>query len=213
MRLERSSVGVCVCVLVLFVVVLAAMALTAVPAFALSEGRVYEMVSPVYKGGYGAKAIEGVAQDGESVAFYSPGAFAGAPSGPEVGADYVSRRSPSGWSTAPLMVPSSLMPYVVGNDVSPTLGTVLVLGKPGANQEGAFQTGTEEEFLLHQTDSLDVPASWELAGPVLRSFPEEPLGLLYVGASPDFCRILVRSGLGSGFLVPEEAGDRSGLCG
>jgi len=44
--------------------------------FALPEGRHYEMVSPVYKGGYGAVDIEAVSPDGESGAFYSPGAFA-----------------------------------------------------------------------------------------------------------------------------------------
>ncbi len=60
---------------VLFVcfVVLAAMAPIVAPALALPEGRVYELVTPPYKGGYAAKSIEAVAPDGESVAAISPG--------------------------------------------------------------------------------------------------------------------------------------------
>src|SRR5476649_2782571 len=53
-------------------------ALTPAPALALPEGRHYEMVSPVFKGGYGAKNVEAVSPDGETVIFSSPGAFAGA---------------------------------------------------------------------------------------------------------------------------------------
>jgi hypothetical protein len=72
-----------------------------VGAFGVSGGRVYELVSPVYKGGFGALHIEGVAGDGDSVAFYSPGAFAGTPCGPEV-VDYVARRDGLEWSTSSL---------------------------------------------------------------------------------------------------------------
>jgi hypothetical protein len=40
-------------------------------AFGLAEGRHYEMVSPVYKGGCGARDIEGVAPDGEGVVLFA----------------------------------------------------------------------------------------------------------------------------------------------
>ena len=43
----------------------------------LPDCRAYELVSPVYKGGYGAGKIEAVAGNGEGVAFFSPGQFAG----------------------------------------------------------------------------------------------------------------------------------------
>ncbi len=173
-------------------------------ALALPEGRTYEMVSPVYKGGYGAKTIEAVAPDGESVAFYSAGAFADAPSGPEVGFDYIARRGTSGWSTTPMIVPATLLPYVASRDVSSTLTTVLALGKPGANHEEAFQTSTEAEVVLHSTNLPDVPANWEMAGQPFKVFPETPILLGYIDASPDLCHILLAPSLG--FLSAEEAG-------
>jgi hypothetical protein len=46
-----------------------------------STGRAFELVSPIYKGGFGAGRIEAVAPDGDGVMFYSPGAFEGTPAG------------------------------------------------------------------------------------------------------------------------------------
>ena len=71
------------------------------PALALSEGRVYELVSPAYKGGYGATTVTAVAPNGESIAFGSLGAFAGDPADNAVKNEYIARRSPSGWSSTP----------------------------------------------------------------------------------------------------------------
>ena len=64
---------------------LSALAAGALPtaALALPAGRVYEMVSPVYKGGYGANLIKGVAADGEAVAFFSPGRVCGGAEWPD----------------------------------------------------------------------------------------------------------------------------------
>jgi hypothetical protein len=173
-------------------------------ALALPEGRVYEMVSPPYKGGYGASAIEAVAPTGESVAFYSPGAFEGAPSSPEGLIAYVAHRGATGWSTAPLMVPATMMPYIVAQDVSSSLDSTLALGKPGSNEEGAGQAGTEEEFRLHLTDRPDTEANWELGGVVLRTLEDKPLTLIYHGASADFCHILFTN-LGREALLPQAA--------
>jgi hypothetical protein len=160
-------------------------------AFALGEGRVYEMVSPLYKGGYGVLKIEAVAQNGESAMFYSPGVFAGAPSGPEA-PDYISHRGPSGWSTTPLVVPASVMPYVPDRDVSRTLDTMMALGKSGASGgEEVADAGTNAQLMLHSTALPDIPSNWELAGMTLRAFPEEAIGIRYEDASPDFCHILV----------------------
>jgi hypothetical protein len=47
----------------------------------LPDCRAYEMVSPLFKGGYGVQGIEAVALNGEGVAYYSPGTFAGQPAG------------------------------------------------------------------------------------------------------------------------------------
>jgi hypothetical protein len=46
-------------------------------AFALPEGREYEMVSPVYKGGYGVVGIEAVAPDGKAWRSSRPGVAGG----------------------------------------------------------------------------------------------------------------------------------------
>jgi hypothetical protein len=192
--------------------VLSAMALLAVPAFALPEGRVYELVTPPYKGGYAAKSIEAVAPDGESVAYFTPGAFAGTPSGPAPGIAYIAHRSATGWSTVPVTPPAGLIPHTEASDVSPTLSTVLYMGKAGgANNEGAVATGTEEEFLLHSTglpDALD--ENWELAGKTLKTVPVGPeFHLNYEDASPDFCHIILKAPateLGERHLLPKETG-------
>ncbi len=196
MRLKRSNAGVRVCALLSFVV-LVAVALPAPSALALTNPeRAYEMVSPPYKGGYGVKPpINAVSANGDIVMFHSPGAFAGAPAGitgsTGVSSAYVARRGPSGWSTSPLQVPAALMPHPVDIDVSPSLGSVLASGQPGANYEGATQTAKEQEFRIHSVESPDTAASWELTGPVLRTFPEEAITITEKGASPDFCHILV----------------------
>ncbi|HEY3828046.1 MAG TPA: hypothetical protein VGL57_02510 [Solirubrobacteraceae bacterium] len=168
---------------------LSALAAGALPtaALALPAGRVYEMVSPVYKGGYGANLIKGVAADGEAVAFFSPGAFAGAPSGP---IDYLARRGPSGWSTTPLVPAAGLLSFVGEMDVSPSLESVLAWGKPGPNRIAATQAGTEEEFLLHSTDLPDISSTWEVAGMALRNLGGGPLIFEYLGGSADFCHLL-----------------------
>jgi hypothetical protein len=179
-------------------------------ATALPAERTYEMVTPVYKGGYGAKHIEAVAPDGESIAFNSPGAFAGAPSGPNLGPDYIARRTPLGWVTTSLVPPAALLPYTVDHDVSSTLSSEVVLGKPGTDQEGAFQTGTKMELLSHSVDTPDTTAGWELAGPVLKTFPEEVIGVSYLYGSSDLCHFIVQPApitSGYNWLVPEEPGN------
>ncbi len=184
---------------------LGAGALTPAPALALPEGRVYEMVSPVYKGGYGATRINAVALNGESVMFFSPGAFAGAPAGGEL-MDYVARRGLGGWSTASSAVPAALMPYVPERDVSPTLDSTLALGKPGPNLEAAFQAGTEAEFLLHSTELVDNNDTWELVGGKALSGPAKKILIpRYEGASPDFCHLLFDVSAGEA-LLPEDSG-------
>jgi hypothetical protein len=191
--------------------VLSAMALMAAPAFALTNPeRTYEMVTPPYKGGYGVKSIEAVSPDGESVAFYSSGTFAGAPGGSFPGIAYLAQRGATGWVTTPVMPPAELLPDVIANDVSSTLGSVLYLGKPGASEEGAFQAGTESEVLLHSTGVPDSAVSWELGGMVLQAVPQVPAGARYEAASADLCHILLAAtSLDSQeerYFLPEERG-------
>jgi hypothetical protein len=177
-------------------------------ALAQPEGRVYEMVSPTYKGGYAADPIEAVANDGESVVFFSQGAFAGAPGGPRP-TDYLARRDRAGWSTAPLMPPASILPSNNDSDVSESLELVMFVGKSGPNEGVAAQEGTEDEFLVHETGLPDIAANWETAGFALKAVDERPYTLLYVGASQNFCHILFD--LGEANLLPEAENTHSNL--
>ena len=190
LRVSRARAGRGVLV-VLGLFALGAVAGPAV-ALALPEGRVYEQVSPVYKGGYGAGTIEAVAPDGESVAFYSPGEFAGAPAGAH-GIDYIARRGASGWSTAPLMAPDDVIANAGNTDVSPSLESIMVQGKTGPNLESANQEGTEEEFQFHATALPDTSANWELGGMALKTLTEAPFEVAYEGASADFCHLAFHS--------------------
>jgi hypothetical protein len=168
----------------------------ATEAQALPEGRVYEMVSPVYKGGYGAGTVEAVAQDGERVGFLSKGAFAGAPTGATLSMDYVAHRDPrSGWLTHAVAAPANLMPYVppfTNYDTTPSLERVFALGENGQNYEASANLGNQAEFWLHDTDLEDVVAAWEKDGSSIKEFEgETPFTATYAGASLDLCHLFV----------------------
>ena len=92
----------------------------------LPDCRVYEMVSPAFKDGYGVGEIAAVSPNGESVVFFSPGAFAGAPLGLTnnlLADDYIARRAAAGWSTTSLLPPASLISDIYDGiqEVSPSL--------------------------------------------------------------------------------------------
>jgi hypothetical protein len=214
MRLKRANTAVRVCALVSFIV-LSATSLSSAPALALPEGRTYEMVSPVYKGGYSANAIVAVAPDGESIVFASLGAFAGDPAGlpPPVGSDYIAHRGPSGWSTAPLSAPAQL---VVASafpiDYSPTLGSSLSEATLGPNS-GASYEGQEAEFLLHTTSLPDFTSNFEVIGEVLKLPDSERksyrLGIefVYDSASSNFSHIVFQTTPGEFLLSNKENPD------
>ncbi len=182
------------------------------PSASLPDCRAYELVSPVFKGGYGVLGIEGVAQNGESVAYYSPGAFAGAPAGISEALDsvtYLARRDPTGWSTVPLMPPEALSNELVGAaDLSPTLGTEIEqIRLP--NLEDAAQEPNRVEYGIHSTEAPDVSSAWEpLGGILLETLTKEPLIPGYVGASADFCHVVFENGESYGFgaLLPAAKG-------
>lgn len=168
-------------------------------ALALPAGRVYEQVSPVYKGGYGVapKGILTVAKgSGETgVAFWSFGAFAGVPSGPTEAGGYLARRDGSAWSTTPLTPPATLQANPDSHDLSPGLETSFSLGESGRNSGTAYLQTTEITALLHQTTTPDVESNFAKAGDMIFRPPTgEPFGpneVKYKGASSDFCHILL----------------------
>jgi hypothetical protein len=180
-------------------------------AFALSGSRVYEMVSPVYKGGYGALRIEAVAPDGDGVAFYSPGAFNGAPAGAEQFNYFARRDALSGWSTEPFMLPTTVMPDVISRDVSSTLDSTLASGKPGPNSEAAYQEGLEQEVWLHSPGLGDSNATWTSAGVVLKALNETPSNVGYFGGSADLCHLFFALAGTSLLLQVSEAADPKGV--
>lgn len=173
---------------------LAAAALAPAAALALSEGRVYEQVSPEYKGGFAVIHILAVAENGESVAFFSPGAFKGAQvglNGLEI-FNYIARRGSEEWSTTPELPPASLTPDVESFDLSPTLGTIMILTAPGPNYDAGIEEGAQAIFMLHSAAEPDEAAAWEEDGPPLERVDHEPPKVAYFGASEDFCHMMVR---------------------
>jgi len=149
----------------------------------------YELVSPPYKGGYAANRIYGVAPDGESAAFESVGAFAGAQSSETFNA-YIARRSDTGWVTMPLDPPATIAPEGSVEDFSASLGLSLAAVKPGPNN-GSTTFASENEFLLHPTTTTDVPENFEIAGFDLRTLEGLPWSVNYQGADADFSHILL----------------------
>jgi hypothetical protein len=184
----------------------ATMLVLSAQAFALSAERHYEMVSPVYKGGFGTPgdAVQAVAPDGESVGFYSPGSFAGTLSGFFVGPDYLARRNAAEWSTVPMNPPATAVVARDAFDLTPSLGLALMIGGPGTNSENSLD---EADFLQHKTDKSDIN-EWILGGAVAAigapvTIPQ------YESASRDLCHILVITSSAEP-LLPEAAGTKAG---
>lgn len=158
-------------------------------ALGLSEDRVYEVISPVYKGGYGTNKILAVAPGGESVVFASLGVFAGAPSAGASGT-YVASRGASGWSTASLLPPASQVPSGFVEGFSTDLESTLFSGELGQNHGAAADAGTEKEFLMHRTGTADTEANWEVAGMVMKTLENRRFLIPRVYASANLCNFV-----------------------
>ena len=166
-------------------------------AVALPPGRHYEMVSPIFKGGFGATLIGAVAPDGESVGYFSSGVFGGAPSGGGNRANYFARRGESEWQTAPLGAPASLIDGPVV-DLSPDMKVEFAAGSSGPNIEHEFRD--EVGFWLHSTSLPDTDAGWNAVGQL--EVPGQEIGLSYTTADSEFCHVLFAAAT----LLPEAGG-------
>ena len=197
MHLKRANTGVRMRAPAILIV-LSAIVLTPTPALALPEGRAYEQVSPVYKAGYGAEEIVAAAPNGESVAFYSFGGFAGLLNGSEFAANtYLARRGASGWSTGSLQPPSG---EVV--EFSASMEEALASAPLGPNAGVVNFEATEQEFLLHPTAVADTPESWEVdGGIVLKRLDGGNVEIPSLGASGNLCHVVFTSTEGP--LLPE----------
>ncbi len=152
-------------------------------------GRVYEQVSPEYKGGYGAINISMVSGDGEDLAFESLGVFDGLPADELTNLYLAHRVEGVGWETSPLEPPLANRL----SDFSSSFGSVLARGSAGATKVGGRNIGAD--FLLHGLGSPDGEAGWELfGGMVLTTEAGEPFEGGEVGASQDLCHIILSEG-------------------
>jgi hypothetical protein len=165
-------------------------------AFALPEGRKYEMVTPPYKAGVAASPPFAVAPDGESLIFNSIGGFAGALSAAIGENKYLAHRSATGWLT------TALQPPPPGNvlEFSPTLETVLGVSAL-APSSGAASAATEREYSVHSVGEPNTTEAWHRVG-VLKfnelKFNEGHLAAsrsVVRGGSSDLCHIILDAGI------------------
>ena len=183
-------------------------------ASALSGGRVYEMVSPPYKEGYGVNVTRVVAQDGERVVFTSQGGFAGTLSGGvNASHSYLSRRGELGWTTV-----SVEPPFGGVSDVSVGLEYVLASGPVGPNSGWENYADTEQEYLLHNAVLPDTAESWGVFGGIgIEEVEGKHFSVSEEGASGDLCHVVI--GKAEGPLLAEAVGttrpiyDLSSGCG
>lgn len=160
----------------------------AASASALPGGRVYEMVSPVYKQGHPARETLAVQPEGDGVVFVSRGGFAGALSGGVFGSHYyLARRDPTEWLTG------SLEPSVGAlADVSASLQYALASSPLGPNVGVENRSSVEQEFGLHATGIPNTAESWEVfGGAVLKRLDGRQLLAIEEGASADLCHVIV----------------------
>jgi hypothetical protein len=183
MTLKRSSLAARAALLSVFL--LFGVALTSPPALALPEGRVYEQVSPVYKGGYGVETLGMESADGERVEFGSLGVFAGAQWDVLTPYYLAQRVAGAGWTS------SSLQPPVFGGDLdfSPGLEYGLV-GKP-AGVSNYYGQATGFEYLVHAVGVPDTPASWAPFGEPLVQADGKPFEGLHFDGSDDLCHLIL----------------------
>jgi hypothetical protein len=181
-----------------FIVTLGICLSWATTAFALPEGRQYELVSPLYKGGYDAFGITAVAPDGESVVFSSGGVFAGIP-WEQIENSYIARRTPSGWLTAGLEPPFGGIADM-SEDLSMVLGGQFV----GSNAGVAYHV-TEQQIMLHRTSAPDTARYWEVFGNIgLTSYDEGAPEAGELGADGRLCHVVL--GIAGGALTPNAVG-------
>jgi|SRR5580692_7345982 hypothetical protein len=205
--------------IVLATVVLAVVWLSSLSASAqalTNPERHYEMVSPVYKEGYGVSETIAAEPAGESFAFTSLGGFEPAPSGGYYAKHhYLARRGPTGWTT------EAIDPAFGGFvDFSANLEYALASGPLGPNVGVENRTAAESVFQLHATDTheSDTAESWEVFGGgevILKRLDGGQVLTAEQSASADLCHLVLKSeaALLTGGDGPDSIYDFSRGCG
>ncbi len=214
MRLKNIDTGARIRTLVTVVASALLAAVGATPALALTNPeRAYEMVSPVFKGGYAAREIVGVAPNGESVDYQSNGgAFAG--DGSDLGLlDYQATRTGSEWSSAALSPPASLAPFTGLVGISPSLDASLWTFSLGIPNTQSSEQATELQFDEEQD------GGFHPVGPVLKAQNGEFFDPFILGSSNDLCHTVLEEvpallpaavGAGANQLYDVDAGCHGG---
>lgn len=167
-----------------------------VPGSGVAQGftgeRVYEQVSPTFKGGYGVGTLKMISPTGDAAAFDALGVFAHTPWNPGLELHYIAHRVEGvGWVTESLQPPP---PFFTPEDFSANLELAIAGGPAGARKAGEEGTGTVT--LVHKTDLPDtavqsngslVSANWEPFNTELEVLEFESRLQTIEGRSSDLC--------------------------
>jgi hypothetical protein len=174
----------------------------------LPDCRAYEMVSPVNKnGGEIVTTFEGLAADGNAVAFGSNGVFAGAQGG--VAGTYRARRGADGWETTSIVPPFvTRAPFVLDgpelvaadDDIGRALFQTSYPVDP-LDQGKALRNTTSSEDLYRRNH--DGSFTWVSAPPVLPDLSSQ--AVKFVAKSPDLSRVLMSTNRVLAPSVPDES--------
>jgi hypothetical protein len=169
-----------------------------ISAWGLPSGRVYEQVSPTFKGGYGAKDIDDVQVGGESLIYGSFGVFAGGSSTSPFHYYQADRVNGTGWASVSLNPPAALSPNPGTRGFSPSLEESLWdLPLHEKNAALADELFSEDQFYVR------AGGEFRAVGPVLKEQDGEPIEIREEGVSDDFCHVLIRT---TKALIPEAIG-------
>ena len=167
------------------------------PSAHLPDCRAYELVSPPYKDA-GKVGLEGLSPDGSSALLDISGAVAGLEGFPEIlrfnpGAYYSTRRTASGWTTAPDDPPSTeYLPYLYAGFEDFT-GASLDTQATVFMERGVLQPANRVDFFMRQPDGSIVDVGPGLPPTVApRIHPNEvaePTDMHAIGMSGDASRL------------------------
>lgn len=138
----------------------------------------YELVSPGFTAGQSAGVSVGTA-DGNRAVLYSVGGFAGTENLPDLGVQYASERTNSGWKTSAIAPPASDFPYTLG---------ALDWTRDGRRSLWFVNLKADEGTNRFTPIVRDADGSFHLAGPTQNEKSNQP-----GGASADLRTVVQRT--------------------